>query len=152
MVQMISLRPARPDDSDMVLEWRNEPFVYAHSNSGKPVKPSDHRVWFAKQVNHAISRLFIIISHEGPSHHAVGVVRYELNKDLSSICMSIFLPEKFTGNGYGTAAIKECCREIRERWPTAKISAEIKHENKASRKAFTRAGFVSSVDNVMVYR
>lgn len=144
---MITLRKAEIADCEMVREWRNEPFVYNAGRSKKTVTETEHRAWFQKQVSGIIGGIFIVVFNSTP----VGLVRYELNRNLRAVEISVFFPERNTRKGYGPLAIRQCCEAVQDRWPGIKITAEILGANIASAKAFIRAGFRAVREGVMEF-
>jgi RimJ/RimL family protein N-acetyltransferase len=137
---MIVLWPAEKDDEAQILEWRNDPFIYSKGHTGKPVTQEDHRRWFKGQLSPGDHDIFMI---QDDNLDNVGVIRYEIDRMIPAAMISIFLPEKNCGKGYGTDAIQQCCAEIRQRWPKMRIMAEIHPQNIPSIKAFKKAGFIN---------
>ena len=46
---LVTLRPARDDDAERLLEWRNDADAIRFSVSGRRVTSEDHAQWFATQ-------------------------------------------------------------------------------------------------------
>ena len=58
--------------------------------------------------------------------------------------VSVYLLERFTGQGFGVIAIRRGCCEVFRCWEVEQILACIQKDNRASLSAFVKAGFQES--------
>lgn len=134
----IKMRKARPGDSKDLWEWRNDPDTRKWSyNTGKIEYP-DHRAWFSKKLKEKGARIYIA---ENGKKEKIGQIRFELaGKGVSSV--NVNLNPVFFGRGLGSKVIDAGTRLfIKENPKVRTVTAEIKKENIASRKAFIKAGY-----------
>ncbi len=134
---MITLRPAKSLDTHMVFQWRNRVDIIQNSTLNKSVTWLEHSEWFSGMLS-APSQAMYIIENPDP----IGQVRFDqLEGHVCSV--SIYLLPKSQGMGYGVEALKQSCAEISSTW-TMPILAFIRKGNRASEKAFGKAGFTLS--------
>jgi RimJ/RimL family protein N-acetyltransferase len=125
--ESLNFRPVLVQDLELLLAWRSNPDIYDHfKNQETALAWSDHVSWFATRDE---SRHDYIIEHKG---RRVGSVYIDQKKYIGVYIGETSLQEK----GIGSKAIE---------WITNKFNkplwAEIKAENKASKKAFKKCGF-----------
>jgi RimJ/RimL family protein N-acetyltransferase len=134
------LRLAGEDDSRLVYDWRNDPWIVSLSTSRRPVTWEEHQAWFPRMLNRADHLLFIIHFPEGTP---AGTVRLDREGEQDAV-VTIYLLRSFTGRGLGPRALQRACAQAFERWPDLKrITAHVRADNEPSRKAFARTGFVA---------
>jgi RimJ/RimL family protein N-acetyltransferase len=133
---MINLRPATLADADRLFAWRNDPVTCANSRSTAPVPREDHDRWMQFNVLMGQPEHAVIIA-EGDLG-CVGVVRFDAAKnDLMSYEASITIAPGARGRGIARPILAEACGFFSD----FAITAEIRHDNVASRKVFERCGF-----------
>ena len=138
----IHLRPATPEDRDLVFGWRNIPEIIALGSSQKPVSALEHSDWFGSILRSRNCRLFIILLDDVP----IGQVRFEI-KENDHAEISIFLITGSTGRGLGAVSINKSCRLAFASFPEAScIVAFVRKNNVGSLRAFGKAGF--KIDNI----
>jgi RimJ/RimL family protein N-acetyltransferase/ubiquinone/menaquinone biosynthesis C-methylase UbiE len=132
----VSLRPARGDDGDRLLKWRNEPAVRAASRSTQAITPAEHADWFARRLADPNTRIFIV-EYEG---EAAGQVRVDrLDSDRGEI--HIALAAEVRGRGLAAEALRAAARLGTDELRLARIEANVRAGNEPSLRAFARAGF-----------
>jgi len=142
----IRLRPAAPEDCDLVFGWRNLPEIIALGSSQKPVGALEHSDWFGLILRSKNCRLFIILLNDVP----IGQVRFEI-KENNYAEISIFLITGFTGKGLGVISIIKSCGLAFASFPEAScIVAFVRRNNVFSLGAFRKAGF--KIDNIGAQR
>jgi RimJ/RimL family protein N-acetyltransferase len=139
----INLRPARPEDAEIVLKWRNDPSTLALSSTQRVVGWEEHLSWFKETITGNSRRLFII---QDP-HEPIGQIRFDRLTD--TLCnISIYLRPQSRGKEYGTEAIRSGCMEAFKIWRVDNVVACVRSKNLIARSAFLKAGFVESVSRV----
>ena len=58
---MTSLRDVRPDDMDMIREWRNLPKVADYMYTDHMISPEEHAAWFSRVLKDPTCRYWIIV-------------------------------------------------------------------------------------------
>ncbi len=135
-LETISLRPAIAGDRDLVLGWRNDPFIIARGTNQRSVGAAEHGAWFGASLADASRRLWIVSVGTDPA----GLVRFD-REERSAAVVSVYLIQRFCGRGLGVAAIREGSRLALETWPIERVIAYVRTDNEGGRRAFLRAGF-----------
>jgi UDP-2,4-diacetamido-2,4,6-trideoxy-beta-L-altropyranose hydrolase len=141
LLDRLQLRPAARDDALLALEWRNEESTRRYSFDSSPLVPEKHFEWWQSSINSPTRDL--LIAEIGKL--SVGVLR--LDRAEAEAAVSVYADPALTGLGLGAAILEaglSWCRRARPE--TKRLVAEILPENKASRAAFGKAGFVQYAD------
>ena len=136
MTPVIGLRPAEASDAEALFEWANDPEARSQSFSQEPIRWEDHLAWFNMRLNDVDSST-LIVEADGV---ACGVVRLD-TISVHRQELSINVSPTNRGRGIGWRAIAQALADVFGADPDAEILARIKHDNRASRSAFERAGF-----------
>jgi UDP-2,4-diacetamido-2,4,6-trideoxy-beta-L-altropyranose hydrolase len=136
---ILRLRPAGPDDSDLLLAWRNAPSARANSFTTGIIAPEEHRAWFDKKLADDTTMLLVA---EDTAGKPVGQIRLEL--DGSEAVISLSVSPDAMGRGIGTAMTMAACKRLASTWPRAIAVALVKPDNTASARMFRKAGFVQT--------
>lgn len=131
----IRLRPATHTDTEALWRWRNDPATRRDSFQQDEVPYDAHTRWFAESLDRSDRRIYIVVVNGADA----GTVRLDLDRDDARV--SINLAPEWRGQGIGTRAIRLLCREVSDSPELARLSAQVRPENHASRVAFERAGF-----------
>lgn len=132
----IRLRRAGDEDCESLWRWRNSEETRRHSLDPSEIDLASHRRWFASVLASPDRDLLVGESDAEP----IGVLRFDHAGPDTTI--SIYLVPGRAGRGEGTQLIRAGLRWLaRERPGAATVVAEVRHENVASRHAFTAAGF-----------
>lgn len=132
----VRLRLATLDDCRMVWEWANEPAVRAASFDSNPIKWEEHVDWFNGRLQNPGCLYYIVLNDMGLP---IGQVRFDTQGDNAEINVSI--SSDFRGQGFGTETIRAASERLFCETQVAGINANIKLENKASVRAFAKAGY-----------
>jgi spore coat polysaccharide biosynthesis predicted glycosyltransferase SpsG/RimJ/RimL family protein N-acetyltransferase len=138
--RVLRYRPARHEDSDLLLGWRNEPDVRAASRATEPVTAEEHARWLSATLADPNRLLFVVEEDGDPA----GTVRIDRKGKQAEISVTV------TGNrrsaGVGSQAVREVGELVLAALPeTEEILAEIRLANTGSRRAFERAGYGSPI-------
>jgi L-amino acid N-acyltransferase YncA len=137
LLNELSFRPARADDSRTVWVWRNDHMTRTFSQTTTPVPWPDHKAWWDKAVTSA-DRQFLIAEAGGVP---VAALRFDKVEDDHEFEVSINLAPSARGSGLGGRVLAEACRSFRQDNPTADLVATIHEQNPASRRIFEKIGF-----------
>lgn len=134
----MTLRPATPEDVDLVFAWANDPVTRAASFRAAPIDYEAHVAWFARALASEGRHLFVALRGARP----VAFVRLERSEGRpSTLVVSLNVAPEARGEGVGVAALRAADDEARALSATT-ILALIREENEASRRTFARAGYV----------
>lgn len=133
----LSLRPATRDDTRMIFEWRNDPWIVERGSSNRTVTWDEHEAWFEKAIGNADIKIFIA-EHEAKP---VGQVRFE-RSNADEAVIAVYLLRDHVGQGLGVDAIRHGSAAILNDWPVRRIHARVLNGNAQSVRAFEKAGFV----------
>ena len=137
----VALRPVSADDSEDLLAWHNDPLTRSNSRSGEPVTHEAHAAWMSRVEADANRQVWIAL--EGDAK--IGTTSAVLHED-GSVEISVTVAPDARGRGLAAPLIGEAVQEVEVLWPGARIRAEIKPNNTASRKAFEACGFEQVAD------
>jgi len=132
----MTLRLATAKDSDNLFAWRNDPVTQACSRSTAPVARDEHERWMTGNVMLGFPEHMVLIaeSERGP----LGVVRFDgIKGDDLALAVSITIAPKHRGQGLARGILSEACASMSD----YTIHAEVRKENRASRRLFARCGF-----------
>ncbi len=130
-----TIRGARLSDGDLLLRWRNDPFIVALGSLRRTVTPEEHVRWFADALASGDRALYIIESDGEP----IGQMRFDRLGE--SAVISIYVLEAWTGKGLGVVALRAGCGAIFERWDIRRVVAHVRGDNRAGAAGFMKAGF-----------
>lgn len=130
----LAIRRATMDDAELLHRWTNDAATRTASFRSDPIAWDDHVAWLDARLKDADSLLLVGV-HGVP----VGQVRFQRTSDEAVISVSV-APD-MRGRGLAAALVDAGVRAAFERWPVARIRAEIRSDNHASMAAFTDAAF-----------
>jgi UDP-2,4-diacetamido-2,4,6-trideoxy-beta-L-altropyranose hydrolase len=137
--RLFTLRRVGTEDSQLLLEWVNEPGVRAASFSSAPISADEHHTWFERKMRDPACAFFLAIDQR---HTPVGQVRFD--QESIDAVISVSIDRKFRGRGAGAAVISLACRQLFKETSVRMVHAYVKSENAASVSAFVKAGFTRS--------
>ncbi len=136
MSNIINLRKAEIADANDIFEWRNHPDIRKSSFNQELLSWEEHEKWFMAKLKDPDTTVYMAYYKK----EKIGTIRFESKESV--IKTSVMLNPLFLGKGLGSQVIKLGVEEyIKEKKPKKSLIAEIKKENIASQKAFTKAGF-----------
>mgnify|MGYP001206918025 FL=1 len=134
---MIHSRLATIEDSDELLNWRNDVVTRNSFFNKEVINKIDHEKWFKKILNSKTSIVVILFKDQDK----IGVVRYDLIKKFINV--SININPLFRQKGFGSKMLigSEPYIHSNSCFKKDKIIAKIIKENIASVKVFKKAGY-----------
>lgn len=131
----ITIRPAGFQDTDDLLEWKNDPDTRKFSIVTQDViLKENHKKWLADCLFDK-NRELNILFYNGEK---CGDLRFDIGPE--TIEVSIRLAKEFRGKGIGSAAIKKYCPTVKRMYGKP-IIAKIVNGNLASMNVFIANGF-----------
>lgn len=139
----LRVRPASPDDEELILRWANDPVVRDNSFSPGLIDAAVHHQWFRRRLaNRASCCVFVVETEAGLP---VGQVRFELSNEVWEVHYA--LDACMRGRGMGGVFLKAALSEFLTQVPSCtEIVGRVKSGNLASQKVFKRLGFVEETD------
>ncbi len=138
----VTIRRATVEDCHELWVWRNHPEVRKWYFCKEGVTYQDHRRWFANKLRDPSTRIYIAEDALGIK---VGQARFDTKEGSTSISVGLS-PLQF-GKGLGSRLIKAATEMFLDQEPAVReVIAQVIENNTASRKAFTKAGYVHEHD------
>jgi len=137
--EVVSLLRATAHHCDVMFQWQNELNARRFSRNEKAPSYKEHIDWLNKVLSSTESDLSIIMLNGEPC----GVVRVDADVTQEHLEVSILLSSHYRSKGVGKAALMI----LINRFPWARLFAEIHADNKASISAFEQCGFIQSSEN-----
>ena len=134
----LSYRKATEKDLMLYFKWANDVSVRENSYRSEVISIENHTNWFLNKIVDGTCLMFVFEDHIGKP---VGQVRIETKNEAHAI-IGISNDANHRGKGYASQMLHKACESFFVNVPTTTISAYIKIENKASEKAFQKAGFL----------
>ena len=131
----ISLTKVTAKDEKLLFKWSNEKNVRMWSFNNAPIKLSDHKKWFKKNVKN--KRIYIWKLKYNSNF--CGLVRIKLMK--KNFALSYLITRKFRGKKLGEKMLYLALKRLRKIKPGSKVFAKSLTKNLASDKTLIRAGF-----------
>ncbi len=140
----IDLRPAAPEDVDLLFRWTNDPTVRANAFSTDPIPYENHVAWFRGRLENPDCWIYIGMKQEKP----VGVIRVERIQDAPQAgLISYSVDRDARGQGIGTELLQQICRQDLEMDGIRVLAGQVKLENVPSQRAFEKAGYQEFLRN-----
>lgn len=131
----LRLRRAGRDDCRLLWEWANDPEVRAASFQTGMIPWEEHATWFAGKLDHSL-----IYIAESPEGLPVGQCRIDkLGDGEAQVDVSVAREKR--GSGIAAALILRAAQAAFCETELMRLHAYVKAENRASLRAFEKAGF-----------
>jgi RimJ/RimL family protein N-acetyltransferase len=131
----VTLRSARDEDAERLLQWRNDPNAVRFSASGRAVTAEEHAAWLAARRRDRAIRLWI--AERGGE--AVGQVRVDVSERVGTV--SIAVAAEHRGQGVGVAMLAAMIDAVGHDDAIDCMQALVHPDNEVSLRLFERAGF-----------
>jgi RimJ/RimL family protein N-acetyltransferase len=134
---VVRLRRVGQADSDLLLEWANDPETRAASFHPAPIFPVEHRRWLASRLASATTAFWIGEVDGTP----VGQIRIEIEPDGTGE-IGVSVASDARGSGIGRSLLAAALSEARRTLPVTTFLARVRLDNSRSLALFRSAGFV----------
>lgn len=135
------LRRLDPQDEEIVLRMRNDPYIVARSSSRRAVGVEEHRRWFSALWKNESAPLVFLAEQ---AEKTIGMVRFEHVTPQDAV-ITAYLVESYTGRGLGVDFIRASCQiAFLERPELSRITAHVREDNRSGLSGFRKAGFRDS--------
>lgn len=136
----LNLYPATIADALDVLAWRNNAVSRRMSGSSELINEANHLEWFEKVIENP--KTIMLIASDELVKAKIGMVRFDLNDDLSSAEISININPEYRSKGYGHQCLLHATDYVSVACPACRvILAVVRVENLASVRAFSSVGY-----------
>ena len=127
------------EDCSLIYNLSNDPLVRANSFNSEPIIYENHVKWFNKVINDSNILFFLVFEDDD----FVGQLRFVRTCEESRECViSLSITPEYRGKHIGRDFMDLGINEMRKSWKKIEIvKAEVKCENEASNKFFTKDGF-----------
>lgn len=144
----LSLRPAGPEDIDLLYRWANDPVTRQNGFHTEQISYEEHRAWYAGVMQDDSTLLYICLE----DHKPVGQIRLRIEEGQALISYSVD-PEN-RGRGVGTSLLGLAEERLKGEYPEGGLLVgEVKYENTASLRAFEKNGYTREDGEIcVVYR
>jgi RimJ/RimL family protein N-acetyltransferase len=133
----LELRNFTRDDARDLWLWRNEEATRANSRDTAPVAWETHEQWCARSLTNP-DRVIFIARIDGAK---AGMVRFDRLGASRDYLVSIIVAPEQRGGGVGRALLSAGCEALLASRSPARLEAEIRNGNMASRRIFEACGF-----------
>lgn len=130
-----------PEDAKKVMEWRNDPTTLSMSFRGSPKQWPDFLDEYIREYFPDVPVPPHFALYQGESAVFLKIKKNQNHSSHGSFDIDINVNPKLRGKGIGTLAIKKFSELVFQKPEVERLIAEIKIENKASIRAFQKAGF-----------
>lgn len=148
-LRMITLRPLKEEDFELILDWENRPELWPFSEQQGPFPAEDIRSFHSKCLDHNNTEIMRwLICWEASPIGAVDI--FEIDTINHHCGIGIFITEAHhRRKGYASKALSLALQELRNigLWL---IRAIIYNDNIQSRNLFSKAGF--SEGSALIYK
>ena len=137
----LTLRRAGLEDGPFLLTVRNEDDVRSLSKSQGLISEETHKNWLERHLGSSETAIWII-ERESQKLGYVRAQKIGNPGKTGQWLLSVALTPVSRGKRYGTWALAEACRVLRETFHAETIVAEVQSRNAASLRLFTMSGFI----------
>jgi CMP-N-acetylneuraminic acid synthetase/RimJ/RimL family protein N-acetyltransferase len=131
----VSLRLARRADRELLWRWRNDPDTRRGSLDQREIPREEHAHWFEDTLARADRRLYLAVVD------GADVAAARLDVTGREAIVSITVAPERRGQGFAAPVLVALAREAADGLGIARLVAQVRPENAASRRAFESAGF-----------
>lgn len=137
----LALKKVVHADSDILLEWINDPITRKFSTNPKRIALDEHIEWFNKKIADDHCYIYILYFQKIP----VGMIRMDIKYD--SAIISYLIDSKFHRKGFGQLIIEMGLEALKKEEPKIRnFIGYVKPDNRASLYIFRKLNFVESID------
>ena len=143
----ITIRDAKPNDSQLYYNWANDPIVRRMAFHSEPIPLESHCKWFEEKLKSEKSHLTVCYSGNMP----IGQVRFDEVRE-GEYEIDISVDSEFRSKGLGREMLKVALDYVHDKYQINSFLAEVKVENIPSQKMFMSVGFVvKKIENQIIY-
>ncbi|GAB4407518.1 MAG: hypothetical protein Fur0044_00480 [Anaerolineae bacterium] len=136
-LEKLNLRPVSEQDCELLWRWVNEPGVRQSAFQSEYIPWEEHIQWFSKKLADPCCFHYIALNDENVP---VGQIRFDVEGTEAEVDISLDTTKR--GLGYGSLLISLGVKYLVRQASITEIHSWVKVENRASIRAFTKAGFI----------
>lgn len=130
------IKKATIKDIKFLFNLYNSSIIEGVSNTKKKIKFNSHKIWFYKNINSKLNKIFILFYGK----LKIGYIRIEILKWKSCI-ISIYIKKIHRNKSLGSLYLNKIYKIIQNKEKINKIYAEVLKKNKSSQSFFLRNDF-----------
>jgi RimJ/RimL family protein N-acetyltransferase len=134
---VISVRRASLQDSNILMEWRNDPVTVHGSRVQQQVTKSEHEIW----LNSVFANEKRILLIAEMANVAVGTVRFDPQSDFGDYEVSITLAPEARGKGLAALILTKSQEWLASHVSVSTLHAFVQSDNAASMSLFRKSGY-----------
>jgi UDP-2,4-diacetamido-2,4,6-trideoxy-beta-L-altropyranose hydrolase len=134
----VKVRPVQEDDSDILLEWRNDEDVRRQSFNTEVISKDNHDSWFSKVLSSTSTLLLIA---EGPKKARLGQIRFDIDQVRGEVTVNISIAKEHRGKKISEEVLRTALSYLKKERTFLKVLAFVKANNFPSKRMFERVGF-----------
>lgn len=131
----IHIREINEKDKELTFEWANDILTRESSFNSHSISFEEHSQWFNNKLKEK-AKYYILEVTNNPA----AIVRFDI--DDAKIIVGITVAPIYRGKGLAPVFLRTACKRFTEETGLDVIYAYIKKTNIASKKSFTKAGFL----------
>lgn len=131
-----SIRKATIKDIKFLFNLYNSSIIEKVSNTKKKIKFNSHKIWFYKNINSKLNKIFILFYGK----LKIGYIRIKILKRKSCI-ISIYIKKLYRNKNLGSLYLNKIFKIIQNKEGINKIYAEVLKKNISSQSFFLRNEF-----------
>jgi RimJ/RimL family protein N-acetyltransferase len=140
MKKNVIVKKARIDDSEDILNWRNDSLAREMFRSSDVVLQENHKEWFESTLKN--KQRLLLICEDVSTAEKIGVIRLDLHKDQTEAEISLNISPQMRRKRYAKPCLEAALDYLLKTHPKCKkVIAEIKKINVGSKKSFEGVGF-----------
>jgi RimJ/RimL family protein N-acetyltransferase len=140
----LNLRRATLDDGPFLLALRNSDDVRSQSQKKDVIAETTHQRWLNASLRSADASIWIL-ECAGERLGYVRASKIVHGEKTGQWLLSVALHYSIRGHGYGSWAIREFCRIMRENIGECHLVAEVFATNETARRLFQKLGFIELI-------
>jgi len=134
---VVKIRAVTDEDCSRLWELVNDPTARASAFQSAPIAWAEHVTWFRTKRADPHCSIYLITDE---TDQPIGQVRFEIRPDGSAeVDVSVVRDQR--ERGYGTRALQIACAHLFDMTPVRRVVGRVKSDNRASLRAFEKAGF-----------
>lgn len=132
----LRFRPVMVNDVDLLFAWVNDEEVRKNSFCSEAIDSKTHQEWFKKKVSDPLCKMFIVFRGKQP----VGQIRIDIENQ--ELYIDISVAKENRGFGLGAKILQQLGPYLRSKgFECSPLIGVVKTQNRASQRAFKKAGF-----------
>jgi len=147
----LRVRPAVPDDEDLLLQWANDPATRRNSFDPGVIAPKQHHQWLQDRLSDGRNCVLLVVE----TADAVPLATARFDKTEAGWKINYSLAAEYRGRGLGGRVLELALAALVREYPESSwVWAQVMAANEPSQRVFRGLGFevVSNTAGAVEYR